>query len=436
MAQSELAMAAAPATSAEVRPIPERMGICTHLLAALLALGLGTLAIAVGVVYARQIEARYMPALAPELFDLKLQGTAVQVEAFKHPDLLPMYGSSEFDSFVGPFHGQELFRDYPTGFEISPVGRRGMTALVILQSLAAVGPDLRGKKVVICVSPTFFFHSNDVRREYYTGNYSRLHAGQTIFGGALSFDLKRQVASRMTRYSETLTKDPILRVAVEALDDDSSQMLPLYFLSWPLGRLQNGIWELQDHWETLRYIRGRTDLDPNVVRRPNGLDWGSVLARAERESERRANNNPLGFDNEFWGRYSATLTAAKGRGDDGAFQRSVREGYWIEFELLLRSVRELGAEPLLLSVPMKGPYYDYWGISARARLDYYRKVRTLARNAGIPLVDFQEFDADKYFLADDRSHPSQKGWAYYAQAVDEFYHGKKFELLPIDPRPR
>ena len=36
----------------------------------------------------------------------------------------------------------------------------------------------------------------------------------------------------------------------------------LYYLLLPLGRLQNLVLRLQDHWETLAYIRQRPDLSP------------------------------------------------------------------------------------------------------------------------------------------------------------------------------
>jgi len=51
---------------------------------------------------------------------------------------------------------------------------------------------------------------------------------------------------------------------------------------------------------------------------------------------------------------------------------------WSDFELLLRGLRELGAEPLILNAPMKGSFYDFWGVSSGARRVYYRKVHELA----------------------------------------------------------
>ena len=133
-----------------------RGAVLPHLGPALLAVVVVVAAVIGGDLYARRLEARYVHALAPELFQQKMQGSALQAEAFRQPDLLPLYATSELDTFVGPYTASEFFRTYPTGFMVFSVGRQGTLPLIILQDLAAVGSDLRGKKVAICASPTFF----------------------------------------------------------------------------------------------------------------------------------------------------------------------------------------------------------------------------------------------------------------------------------------
>src|SRR5690606_11073549 len=124
----------------------------------------------------RREEARYVHALAPQQFTIKGLGVGLQTEAFRQTDLLPVYGSSEVDSYLGPFHPSDFFDAYPTGFTVFPVGAQGTTALIVLQKLAAIGSELQGKKVVILISPTYFRKNDRVRQEYYAGNYSRLQA--------------------------------------------------------------------------------------------------------------------------------------------------------------------------------------------------------------------------------------------------------------------
>ena len=99
--------------------------------------------------------------------------------------MLLVYGSSELNlqaAYNRPFHATNLFRDRPTGFTVFPVGKAGTTCLIMLQKLAALGPDIRGKKVAISLSPFWFFERLDLRPDAYAGNVSDLHAGELAFG--------------------------------------------------------------------------------------------------------------------------------------------------------------------------------------------------------------------------------------------------------------
>ena len=122
------------------------------------------------------------------------------------PDcLLPIYGSSELDlqaPYNRPFHATNLFRDYPTGFTIFPVGKAETTCLIILQKLAAVGPALKGRKVAVSVSPFWFFKRLTARADGYAGNFSALHAGELAFNTGLSLQLRQDAARRMLQYPD------------------------------------------------------------------------------------------------------------------------------------------------------------------------------------------------------------------------------------------
>src|SRR5207244_4032378 len=109
-------------------------------------------------------------------------------------------------------------------------------------------------------------------------------------------------------------------------------------------------------------------------------------------------------ENQFWHDHGEELTRQRSRGSDGTYLKMLKRASWPELTILLTGLHQLGAQPLLLSVPIKGAFYDYWGVSEKARSLYYQQLRSLVRPYGIPLLDFQEFDADRYFVADDRSH--------------------------------
>lgn len=405
-----------------------------HLIPALIALFLAVAALAGGVAHAHGVERRYIHALAPIQFPQKNQGTALQAEAFRQPDLLPIYGSSELN-ISNPYHGNELFKYYPTGFNLFPVGKAGTTSLVMLQDMAAVGRDLRGKKVAISLSAGWFFGSM-AGPDSYAGNFSRLHALELIFSSYLSWDLKKETARRMLWYPRTFEKDPVLGLALRSLSVDKAYSRPVYYLLWPIAKTQAFILRLQDHWETIDYIRKQKRLDPNVKRIPGIRDWDGLRRMAEAEQKKNASNNPFGFDNNAWNTHLKKDLPRPNSRNDASFLRGLYQAKeFTDLGLLLRGLKQMGAEPLLLSMPIPGAYYDYLGISRAARETYYSSVAEIAKMNDVPYRLFDDHDEDKYFIIDSGAHLSRKGWVYYDQVLDAFYHGNLREQTGQGARP-
>ena len=361
------------------------------------------------------LERRYVHVLAPMLFPEKNQGIALQRIAFGQSDLLPFYGSSELVK-PAPNKAADFFRIYPTGFSVFTVGKAGAASLILLQKLSAMGSDLRGKKVVISISPTWFFHQN-IPATYYDGNFSLLQAGELIYSRHLSFDLKRDVARRMLEYPKTLEKSVLLAFTLRQLASDSPINRVMYYGTVPFGLLENEILRMQDHCEMLYYIcKEWWQLHAHVRHVPQTIDWNRLFADAA--AQVRAHNDsdpePVGPEN------GAELFVT---GEQNAQE-------WVDFELLLRGLNELGARPLLLSIPIDGRYFDQFGVGRRFRDLYYKRIRGLAQVHDVPIVDFEGHDLDEDFLAGHHDHLTDKGWLYFDKAFDDFFHDR----LVVQPR--
>ncbi len=357
-----------------------------------------------------RLEQRYVHALSRELSDLKLQGVALQKAAFAQPDLLVLYGSSELVKEV-PNRAVDFFQEYPTGFRIFPVGKAGTVSLNILQKLAAVGGDLRGRKVAFSISPSFFF-TDAVNTDYYEGNFSALQAQELAYSSGLSRELKRDAARRMRQYPSTIEDNWALTFALDRLAGDSRLDRVLYAALWPLGKLSNAVGRAQDHIEA--GIRIIAENDEEVVKHPRfaGINWKDVFRRSD-ELGKKLVPRPVKLIQRPKGERDATFVADVLAADE-----------WDDFELVLRTLREVGAEPLLLSMPLHGADLEITGVSAKARHIYGEKLSSLAKRYAMQLVYFEQFEEDPTFFADHQDHPGAKGWVRYNKALDEFYHNR------------
>ena len=407
---------------------------CSYLGSAAAALLLMAIALFWGVLFAHRVENRYIHALAPRHFAHKNVGIAVGRAAFRQSDLLPLYGASEIWASsqgkpeLNRYRASLRFWSYPTGFRVFAVGKGATTALTMLQELTAIGPELRGKKVVLSFTwgP---FQAGMAGPDAYGGNFSGLQAGESVFSTDLSPGLKQAVARRMLEYPLTLEHRPVLKFALERLAGGGPVNRALYYAVLPLGKLQDLVLRLQDHWETLAYIRAQHDLRPQVAHHASSIDWRKLAMRAEEDYREVANNNPFGFANERWEKNSKEWIQRQGENSDAVFLRTLRDSKeWVDLGLLLRVLKERGAQPLILCPPLPGEYFNYWGVSASARRVFYTRLREAAEAFGVPLANFEAHDGDKYFVLDFGSHLSPKGWVYYDQALDALYHGRFGEL--------
>jgi D-alanine transfer protein len=389
--------------------LPSSLRRLPHLAAAMIATIVLAGALTAMTFVARQEEERQVYWLAWIPFGQKSQGRALQMAALERPDLLLTYGSSELAPRF--FRGNGLLRRHRSGFLLFPIGRGTTRSLEIAQQIVSLGPALEDRPVVISISPQWFVGFETLSKERFAAGFSRLHALELAFSTQVSPRLKRQLAMRMLEYPETIEQDPILRLGLElAAGRRPAGRATLYAL-WPLGKLEAFILRVQDHWEVLRWARSRPPArrpwDPRPGAPPTApVDWGDILANASLEGLVRRRLPPDRTREQFLNRVERTIE-------------------WRDFELLLRTLRELRARPLMVSMPLNGAAYDAVGISRADRELYYRKLRAAVSRYGMPLVDFSEHDDDPWFLMDTGGHPSVRGWTYYAQALDNFHRGAR-----------
>ena len=385
-----------------------------HLLAGLIASGLVAGVLLGAEVVAVHFERATVRASAPELFSLKNQGLAFQRVAARSPYVLPLYGSSELTAVLVPERAHIFFRTAPTGFQVSPVGAGGANSLIMLQKIAALGTDLRGKKVAISLSPGWFLKPGPGWLQGYKGNFSLMAASEMAFGTALDFELKRDIASRMLKFPGTLENSPLLEFALKRLASGRWLDRLIFCALWPIGKVQTTVLELQDHFAAFNYIRHK--IKPAAPFHSGTSDWSKLIASAD---ESKITDTDMVTNAS---RPSGDKTID--RRDDAFRDRMNASTAWIDLELLLRTLARVHASPLLCTMPIAGDLYDRKGVSRSAREDYYVKLRAIVQRYRFRLVEFKGHDEDPAFLYRHQSHLTAKGWIYYDRALDDFFHGR------------
>jgi D-alanine transfer protein len=374
-----------------------------HLFAALVACAVVIVILCSGRLVAIYLEGKTVHWIAPRDFFIKNQGLAFERAAARRPDILLLYGSSELIDPI-PNRASDFFSSAPTGFQVCPVGKAGTSSLIILQKLGALGSELRGRKIAISLSASSFLRPA-VRPEFYAGNFSLPAANGILFGDAIDLSLKAAIAKRMLQFPDTLAEDGLLELAARCLASGRPVDRIILMAIWPLGKLQNLMLDLQDHFEALVYILGGGRTIPNWLRpsHPHKVHAPKASDVQDQETE--------SFD---------AIRPAR----DATFRvRIAAASEWTDLELLFRTLAELKAEPLILSMPIDA--YAARGVSRSAREVYYERMRELAQRYHFPVIEFEQHDADPAFLIAHREHPTPRGWMVYNRALDDFFRKSK-----------
>jgi len=404
-----------------------------HLSAAAVALVLaaGLFAILFGPLH---LERRLSRLTAPEMLEVKDQGIGLQEAAFADRNLLPVYGSSEFRNDT-PFAGRVFFSHAPTGFEMFAVGKAGAKTLIIAERLAALGNAIRGRKVVIILSPTWFVSPPEPAPAY-DSNFSALQAEALVFDSPLSRSLKRRFAREMLRQPDSLAGHGLLRLELQHLATGSRSIEDR--LLGDLGRSEVQFQQLLDRAETVFALSGE------ILDHPAGLSGASLRTKARPDWPR------LFAEATDFARttsYAAPITHGQARREKGeerlenlfdakknprAFADALaRSDEWGHLDILLRTLKELGARPLFLSIPLNATSFESVGVTPDQLALYYATLRREIAAYGFPVETFETHQSDPAFFGDSMGHPSAKGWMTFNRVMSAFYHDK----LPAEGEP-
>ena len=403
------------------------MKVLPHISGALLALLVSCAGFLLFTIDAHRFEEKYVHAVAGVDHSEINEGSALERVALKQDDLLLIYGASELMLLDTKYQANRFFSEYPTGFMIFNAATKGGSALTIAQKLAAMGTDLRGRRIVMSVGPAIMTMAPEgaVNTRHYYGNFSQLHAMELAFSPYLSFETKQLAAKRMLEFPESFEERPFLKFALANLAEDTPGSRLLYYLSYPLGRLQIAIMHMQDDYASVEFIRGLSAAEVHITRKPRTIDWAGLAAVAQGEQIKQTDTNTYGVDNSQWHKISDLFLhpIPEGKKDEDFIFDVNHAREWDDLDLALRVIHELGADVVIISSPVNVGLWKTIGVSEQAQGAYYEKLHAVVAPYGVPILDFREYGDMKYFSMDLASHASREGWIYYDQTLDGIFHG-------------
>lgn len=350
------------------------------------------------------------------------RGTALLRASLAPTDVVPLLGTSELirQRVNRP---DEFFASRPTGFRVVAIGAAGMVLVEHALAIGAVSGEVRGRKVGVLLSPgEVTLPDTGNRQKWFSGNYSRSHAAAVFVDDAFPDSLARDIARRLVKY-KGLSIDPVIETLVRFKAADGLAARAGAMALAPAARLDAAWIALVDRMEGAMALRRYT---PGKLLTPTPqvpLDWARLDSVTRADYALESNNNKYGFENAWWAQFKSFLDVpAKPEMDERHRVLISTSPSWGELELLVRAIRSVGAQPVLLPMPLAGTFLGDKGVRADTRADYYDRLDAFARAHGVAMQDVRPHDLDRLYLHDQVSHLSSVGWLAVDRALDAFFH--------------
>ncbi|TQR31694.1 D-alanyl-lipoteichoic acid biosynthesis protein DltD [Lysinibacillus sphaericus] len=346
---------------------------------------------------------------------LVFQGMYFQERMLQEPNTMPLYGSSELNRF-DPFHPYNYTRATNAPYTTFMVGRGGMQSITHFLNFAAQEKNLKDKKIVFIISPQWFTKKG-MNELHFSPNYSMLHAYDLAYNKDIDEDLRNRGMKRLLDF-DTVNRDDLLRTIYEYKLSGGKEKPIIGRLAMLAGHFQKALLEKKDLYYSL-FPREGSKLKNNDKLVANQT-FEQQLQNAEKYGEKRVSND-LMIENKFYKRLkNSNLDRFKGfrKGEDYTTSPEYED-----LQLVIDILKDAGAKPLFISIPVNGHWYDYTEYPADRRDKYYAKMNQILTDNGVPFVDFSSHDYDPYFIM-DTIHIAWKGWVYLDQELDKYWAQK------------
>lgn len=365
------------------------------------------------------IQENYDPTFGYELNVQKNQGLILQQTALESGDTISIYGSSELSGSQDPFQPVNFFKGQYEGVYYDLIGRGYCQSLIHLINFGALEDSLKGEKVVFFLSPQWFSKVG-ITSDDFKKNFSQLQYVAFMNNEGISPQLKRAVAQRVDSLlgqGESLD----MQILSSLMAKDKGYAQGLLGALQPYYRFKEYLLVSKDRAQAYRILADKADhqgedLSSNSAKKglKRTIDWEAEKKRAQEYGQTLSDNNEFGIENGYFDEYLAEkLPELKGYMQNQSYLESPE---YRDLELLLQLCKELEIEPLFVSIPVNGLWYDYTGFPREDRAQYYEKVEQLITKAGYDLADFSDHEYDKYFLR-DTMHLGWKGWVEVNEAI-------------------
>jgi D-alanine transfer protein len=156
----------------------------------------------------------------------------------------------------------------------------------------------------------------------------------------------------------------------------------------------------------------------NSTPKRDAFDWEEERIKAVSFAQTETDNNSYYIQNDYYDTYIRNkIESCKGSSKNASYLESPE---YDDLMLFMDICKNMQIDPLIISIPVHGKWYDYCEFDINERQNYYEKINKTVQSYNFKIADFSSHEYEPYFLK-DIMHIGWKGWIYFNEAIDEYY---------------
>lgn len=367
----------------------------------------------------KNIDLFYNPAVGRTYrIDEMNKGIKILKHNAQNNDLI-ILGSSELaNSDYIPQNPAHMFPNSELNSNVSLVGRAYVQSLLNSMKIAALYEDFRDKKIVLIVSLQWFL-TKEIDKNGYKSHFSEIQFYKTMNNKDLSSDAKNYICQRTASLLKNETALEIPRLYALLYQKNNFVSYSLLKILKPYYFVREKFLDLKDKHDAYKKIKEFKDYSLQNTRE---INWTAEEAKAGEMGKKECTNNDFYVYDDY---YKTYLEPRIKELENSATEIDLLDSNELnDYEIFLKTCKELNVKPFIVFMPTNGFYYDYIGLTQNKRHCFYNKLSELANKYEIDYLDLRDKEYEPYFLK-DVMHLGWKGWLYVNKQITEYYSKSK-----------
>ena len=348
--------------------------------------------------------------------EVRDKGQALFEQELGRKDIM-ILGSSELEIQV-PEHPNYMFPNAQAPWQVCPGGRAYAQSLHQAIHLGSFPKEKLKDAKIVLITSLQWFSSPEIIGAGQLARFSELQYYKTLNNQNLDLGTRRYLAHRMAQFmvgNELFSR--ALFYSRLFISDQWQDKLTLWLLKpYYAGMIK--YLEIKDKYQYLALLKHTPlpeKLDPVP---PKQINFAAAYAKAEQEGKLSCTNNKFYVEDAYFDRWlKPNLDWVKGKSADTELLHSKE---WEDLEVLMKVCRDNGIKLYVVFMSTNGYYYDYTGITKKARSDFYKQQAALMKKYGVPYLNLEDKEYVPYFYY-DVMHLGWKGWLYFDEQLTKHF---------------